>query len=482
MGRRSRVLLIVFGGLILMLAANGLWSHWHALSPLEIGPPTDKPIANFVPLRPVGDVPMPLQATNADGSAFTSSTIVTSAAHPSGVAYLAGWRRGASLRIGSLDLACGKPMFPVVDLGAGERVYQLAARPEGILIAGLKPTDSPHPELLPAAYKLEVHLVALDPSTGQVRWEARVRYAGQLFAHLYPYGVLAANGLDAPALLDWTSSAPRWTDNGNPDAGLPPVTWVEPQLTAPLATAAERNSSTPGDPRLAVLVGDNAWIIDTQTGNWTAVTYHVGSGSSWSVTPELIIGGSVYVTADFGRDGEVLYRFPADPPQPVDKGESLWATTSAILATTPCGANRLCLTVGNPGTQTGHRIVVIDTGSRRNRALPDTVPTGGYAIGDRYVDPAGRVYDLTGVLLGVRSPLANAWWLTPGSLVGIDTGDPAGTVGATPHATIVAVSTVDGRRTVLGQLLALPYQVTTGNGYLVYADGDGFHALQYAQP
>jgi hypothetical protein len=374
-----------------------------------------------------------------------------------------------------------------VDLGAWERVYQLAARPEGILIAGLRPTDSPHPELLTAAYKLEVHLVALDPSTGHVRWEVRVRFNGQLFAHRYADGVLAANGLDAPALLDWTSSAPRWTDSGNPyvptliDGALPPVTWVEPQLTAPLATAAEPDTSTPNDPRLAVPVGDSVWLIDTQTGNWTAVTYHVGSGSRWSVTPALVIGGSVYATADFGRDGEVLYRFPAGP-QPVDKGDSLWSTQSSILATTPCGTDRLCLTERHPGSQTGKRIVLVDTGSRRNRALPDTVPTGGYAIGDRYVDPAGLVYDLNGVLLGARSPLANAWWLTPGSLIGIDTGDPAGTVGGTPHATIVAVSTVDGVRTILGQLPAMPYQVTTGNGYLVYADGWGFHALQYAKP
>ena len=109
------------------------------------------------------------------------------------------------------------------------------------------------------------------------------------------------------------------------------------------------------------------------------------------------------------------------------------------------------------------------------------MPTGGYAIGDRYVDPAGRVYDLTGLLLGESSPLASAWWLTPGSLVGIDPGDPAPTVGAIPHATIVAVSTVDGRRSVLDQLPAVPYQATTGNGYLVYAADDGFHALQYAQ-
>ena len=97
------------------------------------------------------------------------------------------------------------------------------------------------------------------------------------------------------------------------------------------------------------------------------------------------------------------------------------------------------------------------------------------------IRPAGST-DLTGALLGESSPLASAWWLTPGSLVGIDRGDPAQTAGATPHAAVVAVSTVDGRRTVLGQLPAVPSQVTTGNGYLVYADDHGFHALQYAQP
>jgi hypothetical protein len=370
-------------------------------------------------------------------------------------------------------------------------VYQLAARPEGILVAGLKPTESPHPELLPAAYKWEVHLVALDPSTGHIRWENRVRGGPLVFARLYPYGVLAANDLHAPALLDWTTSAPRWTDSGNPsvpgiiDGALPAVAWNEPRLTAPLSAAAQLDTSTPDDPRLALRPdnGNGDWILDTQTGEWTEVTRGVGGpGPTFSTTPELIIDRAVYVTADFGKDGEVLYRFPADPPQPVDKGDSLWGNNSAILATTPCGSDRLCLTERRTSSATGQRVVLVDTASRRNRALPDPVPTGGYAIGDRYVDPAGRVYDLNGILLGGSSPLANAWWLTSGSLVGIDTGDDVGTVGGTSHATIVAVSTVDGRRTVLGQLPAMPYQVTTGNGYLVYADGDGFHALQYAKP
>jgi hypothetical protein len=44
------------------------------------------------------------------------------------------------------------------------------------------------------------------------------------------------------------------------------------------------------------------------------------------------------------------------------------------------------------------------------------------------------------------------------------------------------MSTVDGRRTVLGHLPGVPSQVTTRNGYLVYTDDDGLHAVQYAQP
>jgi hypothetical protein len=125
---------------------------------------------------------MALRPMSADGSAFTSSVIMTSPGHPSGVAYLAGWRRGASLQIGSLDLASGKPLFPMVDLGAWEGVYELAARPEGILIAGLKTTLLPPPHLT----RVDVSFVALDPSTGRVRWEDRVRVERQLSAHLYP--------------------------------------------------------------------------------------------------------------------------------------------------------------------------------------------------------------------------------------------------------------------------------------------------------
>jgi hypothetical protein len=279
MGRRSRFLLILLGGLILFGTVNSVFGFWRN-QPLEIGPPTPKPSANFVPLRPVGDVSMPLEATNADESAFTSSTIVTNAGHPSGVAYMAGWQQGASLRIASLDLASGKPLFPVVDLGAWYRVYQLAARPEGILIAGLKLTPSAHPELVPA--ELDVHLVALDPSTGHVRWDDRIAHGPEVFAQLYPYGVMAADSLHEPALLDWTTGTPRWTDSGNPsvpgrtDGALPPVTRIEPQLTAPLAAAAELDTSTPDDPRLAVPLDNSAWILDTQTGNWTEVTRGVG--------------------------------------------------------------------------------------------------------------------------------------------------------------------------------------------------------------
>jgi outer membrane protein assembly factor BamB len=334
---------------------------------------------------------------------------------------------------------------------------------------------------------VEVSFVALDPSTGKVRWEDRDPSGAYLSAHLYPYGVLAATGTGQPALLDWTTGTPRWTMTETPseprfiDNALPAVTWVEPWLTAPLATTAAPDTSTPDDPRLALRSGNGDWILDTRTGDWTEVTRGVGGpGPSFSATPVLVIGGLVYLSATFGRSGDVLYRLPADPSQPVEKGDLLWSDHGMILATTPCGSDRLCLTEGP--SQTGQRMVLVDTASRRKRPLPDTVPTGGYAIGDRYVDPAGRVYDLTGALLGESSPLATAWWLTPGSLVGIDRGDTARTAGATAPARVVAVSTVDGRRTVLGQLPAAPSQVTTRNGYLVYADDDGFHAWQYAQP
>jgi hypothetical protein len=52
----------------------------------------------------------------------------------------------------------------------------------------------------------------------------------------------------------------------------------------------------------------------------------------------------------------------------------------------------------------------------------------------------------------------------------------------TPTADVIAVSTLDGSRTVLGQLHSMPFQATTGNGYLGYADDNGFHAQQHAQP
>ena len=363
-------------------------------------------------------------------------------------------------------------------------MYQFAARPEGILVAGLQTTSRPHPELLDAANQLEVSFVVLDPSTGRVRWESRVRSASQISVRLYPDGVLAATKIGLPALLDWTTGAPLWTmsERGpySLEKAIPAVTWAEPRLTTPLGTAAKLDSSTPEHPRLALGLG-RASILDTRTGDWTAVTNVRAPRPNSSATSVLVIGGSVYLSATFGRSGDVLYRFPADPPQPVESGAVLWSD-GFILATTPCGSDRLCLTQSRPSKLQMGRLVLVDTASRRKRPLPDTVPTGGYAIGDRYVDPAGRVYDLTGALLGESSPLASAWWLTPGSLVGIDRGDPAQTVGATPHVGVVAVSTVDGRRNVLGQLPAVPSQVTTGNGYLVYADDHGLHALQYARP
>jgi hypothetical protein len=472
MGRRARFLLVLFGALILFGTANSVWNSWRH-PPLEIGPPTSKPAANFVPLRPVGDVAMPLRAASAGESGFTSSSIVTSAAHASGVAYLARWQPGASLRIGALDLASGQPLFPIVDLGQWKSVYQLAARPEGILVAGLKPTSRPHPELLSPADQWEVHFVVLEPSTGKVRWEVHVRFGNRLSAYLYPYGVLAANQIDIPALLDWTTGAPRWTITDNRSApsfidyAVPAITWAEPRPNAPLATATELDTSTPDDPRLAVHANVATGILDSRTGGWT--NFRTALAPNDSATSVLFVGGSIYQAVG-NRSGDVLYRFPADPPQPVDHGDSLWATTGSLVATTPCGSDRLCLTERPSSSPTGQRMVLLDTTSYRYRALPATVPTGGYAIGDRYVDPAGRVYDLTGALLGESSPLASAWWLTPGSLVGID------------QTRLVSVSTVDGRRTVLGQLPAVPSQVVTANGCLVYADADGFHAVQYAKP
>jgi hypothetical protein len=491
MSPRARNLLIIFGLLILVMTGNSVWNSWRERDrTLQIGPPTPKPAANFVPLRPVGDVAMPLRATSAFGSAFTSSTIVTSTAHPSGVAYLAGWAQGTSLRIGSLDLASGQPLFPVVDLGGWKDVFQFAARPEGILVAGWQPPLSPHPALPGAPAQLEVSFVALDPSTGQVRWEHRVRQTGQFTARLYQNGVLAATETGQPALLDWTTGTARWTisdnssDPGSLSAGLPAGTWAEPQLTAPLATAADPDTSTPDDPRLALHSGGafgSASILDTRTGDRTAVTTMSAPPTGYQ-TSVLVIGQSVYVSATYGRSGDAVYRFPANSRQPVAHGDSLWSDNGRLLATTPCGSDRLCLTEDRTSNQTGQGMILVDTSSDRMRALPDSVPTGGYAIGDRYADPAGRVYDLTGALQGEGSPLAQAWWLTPGSLVGIDRENTAGTAGATQPAALVAVSTVDGSRTVLAKLPGVPFQATTGNGYLVYADDDGFHAWQYAEP
>ena len=174
------------------------------------------------------------------------------------------------------------------------------------------------------------------------------------------------------------------------DNAIPAVTWVEPRLTAPLGTAAELDAWTPDDPRLALGLG-RASILDTRTGDWTALTTAGAPTPNSSATSVLVIGGSVYLSATYGRSGDVLYRFPADPPQPVESGDSLWSDNGSILATTPCGSDRLCLTQSRSSSQTGQRMVLVDTASRRKRPLPDTVPTGGYAIGDRYVDPAGRV-------------------------------------------------------------------------------------------
>jgi hypothetical protein len=64
MGRRSRFLLILLGGGILFGTVNSAWNSWRH-QPLEIGPPTPKAAANFVPVRLVGDLPMPLRATSA---------------------------------------------------------------------------------------------------------------------------------------------------------------------------------------------------------------------------------------------------------------------------------------------------------------------------------------------------------------------------------------------------------------------------------
>jgi hypothetical protein len=253
---------------------------------------------------------MPLRAASPDGSTFTSSAIVTSARHPSGVAYLAGWRKGASLRVGALDLASGKPPFPVVDLGAWRDVWQFAARPEGVLVAGLK-TASPR-----VLNRAEVSLVVLDPSTGRVRWESRHRLDARIPARIYPDGVLAATTTGQPALLDWTTGSPQWTiretatEPGHLYNTLPAVTWVAPRLTAPLATAADLDTSTPDDPRLAVRSGGQPWILDTRTGDWTQLTSAWAPHPNSTVTETLIIGGSVYLSATFGRSGEALYRFP----------------------------------------------------------------------------------------------------------------------------------------------------------------------------
>jgi hypothetical protein len=476
--RRQRfVTLIVV--MVLIVGAAAFGSLRFGRISVQPTTPMPKPTVDFIALRDVGDIAMDLGGEFDGGSLFQDSAIVDR------VAYVVAWHWPGPLRVGALDLRSGQPRFPTIDLGQWQEVSEFHALAEGLVVLGTPVGES-------------VQTVAvLDPATGAVRWQQPLekqqpqdRPLRVLLAHA---GVVAAGPWRSTTAdirsLDWVTGEQQWR------VVLDARNVTIPQRWEPNPDGNDPFDAGPDDPRLLLPAQDSGdvTILNTRTGNTTSV--HAWSQSPWDrATPTPIPGlhlidNQLYIV-DNGFAG-ATQTAPATLTRLVADGSGsptvLWtgAPGQIVAESSPCGVQRLCLTVSGPAKSgdpvaSGYGVRVLDATTGRDLGLfPNMAMSGGILLGDRYLDPKGRVYDLSAALLGDPTPYDVVQWLSAGSVLTLSYDVRAG-LDSPQTGTVFGKSTMDGASLRLGQIPVDHGGVAMAGGYLVVPTPSGFHAWQFA--
>ena len=370
-------------------------------------------------------------------------------------AYLAGYTRGGGVKVGSMDLATGEPVFATVDLLTWTSAPAFWASPQGLALVVGRDGEAGGA------------LVVLDPDTGAVRWQTD---ADRPLAFYDSVLVTVSTSEQVVRARDWVTGEEKWQAGY---AGDYP-NYVQP-LANPLTGGLILGGSLsvdPADHRLLRIDADGTvQILDARTGAELAAREGVGDLAPNQFT-NLAYGGT-------------LYRFHQEAPARVVRHdldrietptEVYSSTTERIENLAPCGAGRLCLLVSV--LQGTSELIVLDEASRRElwRGPVSGDDTAIQSVGDRILVGSGDLFDLGGHQLSVGPASGLYVFLTADSALSFR-------LGPDPFASPVAVgtmSTVDGTMTQLGQIPPLAGSCGWNLRVLVCPAADGFHAWKLA--
>jgi RNA polymerase sigma-70 factor (sigma-E family) len=424
--------------------------------------PTASPLA-FQRLQQVGGVavPMPQNVT------YGMSAIVD------GRGFVGWHQEDGLLKVGGIDLATGKQLWPVRALpGAFGDWIGLLAVPNAIVSIG-EHDDGISPDKT---------MFVLDPATGRLRWQRGMDVNGSDILFYRDVVVLADHAARTTIALDWVTGKERWKISGSIAATL------GMQHAADMVGSAGARQG----PFSALLTGDSLLHLDP-SGTLTeyAVATGAPTGRSWRDVPVgesnsvsyLAYEGSLYIT-----DGPQLSRLTLTGGGLVPLYSAQVPVTSAenrirMHDVIPCGHGELCLLDGDlPHTDlvvlAGDRVVRRQRANGAESLLPigDAVLVRGFAQDG----PWNALYDSTGrQVLDAADQHALLTRVDPANLLSFTVTSGAA-MGRMIRGELFGVDVMTGSRVDLGPLTTGPIGMGVQGTLLVCATPAGFVVYRIA--
>jgi outer membrane protein assembly factor BamB len=451
---------VVVAVVVAVVAAAGVGA---ALTGRRIGhprpavTPTPGHSVNFVPLQPIPDATVAYPGAGQQGGVFPLTAVAGDRA-------FVGWRQSdGAIRVGGIDLATGRPAWPVHTLGYYGDWNGMFAVPEALIVIGEHDDGRNGPDYT---------LFVVDPATGAVRWQREFSINSD---GLEPYGsvLVYANGTDGVTSgLDWTTGKAKWS------------------FHSPGGAPEQRITVNVGDTRLGEVTADRTLrVYDVTTGALTSTVPDVGSPAD----RYLASGGRLYVAS--GDRGYQVRAYDLDHPGAAVQAYSA-PPDRRLEAIEPCGPGRVCLLDEVPtagaGVDSTAEVAAIDVAARKQVWRKPAPGTGALIqLGDRILATGGRkggtqnrLFDPSGrQLLQPEDQQGTALRLSSGSLLVFarqrETAAPDGgsLVRDTPVDGVIAT---DGSRVPLGRLSAFGFACSATERYLVCPTAQEFRVWRYA--
>jgi molecular chaperone HscA len=457
---------------------------WLGRTHTNPNPPTStlSPVP-FVSLSPVRGADVPYGDATAGGRRLAMSTTVGDRA------YLAWQQEGGPLKIGAIDLAAGRPAWPVQTLtGSGEFGGMIALPDALVVIAGLG-----------AAQDARLKLMVLNPADGTRRWQREIDMKETPTDIIFYNSVLVLtprNEDGSPATrqtigLDWRTGQVIWSSPA-PKGGV--VQSFGMYVVADLANLhvilGESFGPNLNDHRLVQLGADG-----------TARVYDAGTGALITSRP---VGGTEIGTTYIGYEGKLFQWRPDEQPQrvrvydldrPGDAAVVYQASDPdrTVMSIAPCGSGRICLlqqAMTGPGSG-ATELVAVDVAARRTLWQHSVPAERVVSLGDRIMvsggfggspAPTSKLFDETGKqLLKSDDQGGTAAWINAGGLLIFSDTVIGEAPGQVNEVTVGGINSADGRRVPLGKISVVLTGCSWTDRFLVCPAGTGFEVWRFAR-